>query len=132
MQAAEAEVTALQAEGLVDISVPVGGSVGPALRQAFYRLLEQVSLQYPQAVPMAQVWGYGWASWDLDYRQYGQKPFRSACSGHAGVDSAPCATADTIPVPALYRELRKAHDGRDSAILLTADVTPVQRYAYCT
>lgn len=83
-QAAEAEVTALQREGLVDISVAVGGSVGPALRQAFYRLLEQVSLQYPQAVPMAQVWGYGRASWDLDYRHYGQKPFRSACSGMMG------------------------------------------------
>ena len=64
----------------MDVSVPVGGSAGPALRQAFYRLLEQVSLQYPQAVPMAQVWGYGRPSWDLASRQYGQKPFRSACS----------------------------------------------------
>ena len=58
------------------MSVPVGASGPAALRQAFYRLLEQMSLQYPQAIPMAQVWGYGRPFWDVASRQYGQKPFR--------------------------------------------------------
>ena len=54
----------------------VGGRGEAPLRQAFYRLLEQISLHYPQAIPQAQVWGYGRPSWDLASRQYGQKPFR--------------------------------------------------------
>ena len=76
MQAAEEEVAALQAPGLLDATVPVGSEGASALRQAYYRLLEQISLQYPAAVPMAQVWGYGRPSWDVAARQYGQKPFR--------------------------------------------------------
>lgn len=103
-QAAEAEVAALQQEGLVDVSVPVGGSAGPALRHAFYCLLEQVSLQYPQAIPMSQVWGYGRPSWDLASRQYGQKPFRSACldmmaeSESQLFDSRVCSLTETCMV----------------------------------
>ncbi len=76
VQAAEGEVAALQAPGLLDVAVSVGVTGPSALRQTFYRLLEQISLRYPQAVPMAQVWGYGRPSWDLAVRQHGQKPFR--------------------------------------------------------
>lgn len=76
VQAAEGEVAALQAPHVLDVAVSVGGTGPSALRQAFYRLVEQISLQYPQAVPMAEVWGYGRPSWDLAVRQHGQKPFR--------------------------------------------------------
>ena len=76
LQAAEEEVQALQAPRLLDVTVTVGSEGPSALRQTFYRLLEQISLQYPQALPMAQVWGYGRSSWDVAARQYGQKPFR--------------------------------------------------------
>ena len=76
----------------------VGGSGEPALRQAFYRLLEQISLHYPQAIPMSQVWGYGRPSWDLASRQYGQKPFRSVCSGMGG-ESIPSAHHAFLPAP---------------------------------
>ena len=58
------------------MSVAVGSSGAPARRQAVYLLLQQLSLHYPQAIPMAQVWGYGRPSWDLASRHYGQKPFR--------------------------------------------------------
>ncbi|KAL0028975.1 hypothetical protein WJX77_009213 [Trebouxia sp. C0004] len=76
LMAAEGEVAALQAPRVLDVAVSVGGTGPSALRQAFYRLMEQISLQYPQAVSMAQVWGYGRPSWDLAVRQHGQKPFR--------------------------------------------------------
>jgi len=81
LQAAEEEVAALQAPGLVDVSVPVGGQGSSVSRQPYYRLLEQISLHYPTAVPMGQVWGYGRSSWDLAARQYGQKPFRCCLWG---------------------------------------------------
>lgn len=69
-------MAALQQPGLLDVTVPVGADGPSAFRQACYRLLEQISLHYPQAVPMAQVWGHGRSSWDMAARQYGQKPFR--------------------------------------------------------
>ena len=90
LQAAEAEVEALQKEGLVDECVPVGGSGPGALRPAFFRLLEQLSLRYPQAIPMAKVWGYGRPSWDVAARQYGQKPFRQAWNPDLFAAVLPC------------------------------------------
>ena len=69
-------MAALQEPGLLDVTVAVGSQGPAALRQAFYRLLEQVSLHYSEAIPMAQVWGHGRPSWDVASRQYGQKPFK--------------------------------------------------------
>jgi len=44
VQAAEGEVAVLQAPGMLDVAVSVGGTGPSALRQAFYCLLEQISL----------------------------------------------------------------------------------------
>lgn len=76
MQAAEVEVASLQKPGTVDLLLSVGLGSGGHLRGPYYQLLEQISLRYPQAVPMTQVWGYGQASWDVSSRQYGHKPFK--------------------------------------------------------
>lgn len=76
MQAAEEEVASLQKPGTMDLLLTVGLGSGGHLRPAYYRLLEQISLRYPQAVPMTQVWGYGQSSWDVASRVYGHKPFK--------------------------------------------------------